>query len=343
MVALWRTKPYTFCYSALPESTDMRQQHDLGGLNEGPIDISPHEPSLFDKRVDALMMLLVAPPNRFFSVDAQRRTQESLPPDQYKDLQYYERWIAAIAALLVEENKLSQPEIDSRVATVRARLAADHRSADNFEVPEHDHDHAPLQDDHRLPREHEILEEAIRELCTERGFVTAAKLQKQIDETDARTPSQGSRLVARAWTDPKFHREVMRDAKAAAESLGIDMTGSPAVQGVQNTADIHHVVVCTLCSCYPRALLGVPPAWYKSRSYRARAVADPRGVLAEFGTTLPATTDIRVVDSTADLRYVVLPARPAGSEGWSADRLARLVTRDSMIGVAMACGRGRRF
>ena len=314
----------------------MRQHHDLGGLPEGPIDTAPHEPSVFDKRVDALMLLLVAPPNRFFSVDAQRRTQESMPAPEYKSLPYYERWIAAIATLLVESDRLAQVEIDARTKVVRARLDAAHRAADAFPVPEHDHDHAPIQDGHRPAREHEILEEAVRELCIERGYVTAAKIQQQIDTMDSRTPLQGAALIARAWTDSAFHEEVLRDAKAAAESMGIDMSGSPAVQAVQNTGELHHVVVCTLCSCYPRLLLGVPPSWYKSRSYRARTVTDPRGVLAEFGTALPTATEIRVVDSTADLRYVVIPVRPPGTEDWPANQLARLVTRDSMIGVTLA-------
>ena len=189
------------------------------------------------------------------------------------------------------------------------------------------------------PREHEILEEAVRELCIERGYVTASKIQNQIDAMESRTPSLGANLVARAWTDAAFHRDVMDDAKAAADAIGIDMSGSPAMQAVQNTHDVHHMVVCTLCSCYPRLLLGVPPAWYKSRSYRARAVVDPRGVLAEFGTILPETMDIRVVDSTADLRYVVIPTRPEGTENWSATDLAGLVTRDSMIGVTPALAR----
>jgi len=314
----------------------MRQHHDLGGFAEGPLDTSAHEPSLFDKRVDALMLLLVAPPNRFFSVDAQRRTQESMAPERYKDLRYYERWIEAIAALLVEADKLSQIEIDAKIASVAERLTRAYQAADGFGVPEHDHDHAPIQDDHRLPREHEILAEAIRELCIGRGYVTASKIQNQIDAMESRTPSQGANLVARAWTDAAFHGDVLRDAKAAAEAMGIDLAGSPAMQAVQNTENVHHMVVCTLCSCYPRLLLGVPPAWYKSRSYRSRAVVDPRGVLAEFGTILPEAMDIQVVDSTADLRYVVIPARPSGTENWSAADLSRLVTRDSMIGVTPA-------
>ena len=170
----------------------MRQHHDLGGLPEGPVDTAPHEPSLFDKRVDALMLLLVAPPNRFFTVDAQRRTQESPPPDDYKNLNYYERWMSAIAALLVEADRLSQGEIDAKVHTVRERLTAAHEAADGFDVPEHDHDHAPVQDVHRQAWEHEILEEAVRELCIERGYITAIKIQKQIENMDFADPSSRS-------------------------------------------------------------------------------------------------------------------------------------------------------
>ena len=312
----------------------MRAPNDLGGLAEGPVDPSTHQPSLFDRRVDALMMLLASPPNGFFSVDAQRRTQEELPVEDYKNLNYYSRWIRAIASLMVETGKLDQTELDTRISVTRERLVLDHENAGALELPEHAHDHAPIQDEHRLPHDHELLEEAVRELCIQHGYVTAAAIQKQIEIMEARTPSQGAALVAHAWSDQAFHQAVLEDGKKAAESMGIDLRGSPAIQAVQNTLEVHHMVVCTLCSCYPRMLLGVPPTWYKSRAYRARTVVEPRAVLAEFGTELPETTEIRVVDSTADLRYLVLPMRPVSTDGWSETDLARLVTRDSMIGVA---------
>jgi nitrile hydratase len=205
------------------------------------------------------------------------------------------------------------------------------------ELHHHDHTHGP--DDHAPvtahgPKpEYAVLERAVRELLIEKGVFAADDLRRQIDLTDSRNPSQGARLVARAWTDPAFKRRLLADAKKAAGEIGVDCSNTPDVVVLENTPKRHHLVVCTLCSCYPKAILGIPPAWYKSVEYRARAVKDPRGVLAEFGTTLPRDVEVRVVDSTADLRYLVLPMRPAGTEGWSEDRLAALVTRDSMIGV----------
>jgi nitrile hydratase alpha subunit len=185
-------------------------------------------------------------------------------------------------------------------------------------------------------RELVLLEMAVRELLIEKGVFTAADVTRQIDDMDSRTPAQGARLVARFWTDARFRELALRDGKAAARALGIGMISAPELAILENTPDLHHVVVCTLCSCYPRDVLGVPPAWYKSKEYRSRVVADPRGVLKEFGTILPETTEIRVVDSTADLRYLVVPVRPQGTERLSEAQLSELVSRDSMIGVAPA-------
>ena len=201
----------------------------------------------------------------------------------------------------------------------------------------HGHDHAhPHQPDLREPEaEWEFLEIALRELLIERGVLTAREIQDKIEEWDGRTPENGARVIARAWVDPAFRARLLADANAAVAELGYPFTGLKLV-ALENTADVHHVVVCTLCSCYPRQLLGIPPLWYKSRAYRSRTVREPRAVLAEFGTVLPASVEIRVVDSTADCRYLVVPARPAGTEGWDEAALAGLVTRDSMIGTALA-------
>ncbi|MCL4155347.1 UNVERIFIED_CONTAM: hypothetical protein GTU68_032228 [Idotea baltica] len=152
---------------------------------------------------------------------------------------------------------------------------------------------------------------------------------------DARSPSNGAQVVARAWVDPAFHNALMTDASAATRDMGFDI-GPLNLIALENTADTHNIVVCTLCSCYPRNLLGLPPDWYKSRAYRSRTVREPRSVLCEFGVTLPATTTVRVHDSTADMRYIVIPTRPAGTEGMSQSDLAALVTRDSMIGTGLA-------
>jgi hypothetical protein len=174
---------------------------------------------------------------------------------------------------------------------------------------------------------------ALREVLTRKGIVNEGEIAERIALTDAATPAQGARMVAKAWTDPAYRALMLRDGTAAAEAIGIPMRGAPPLGVLENTEEVHHLIVCTLCSCYPRAVLGYPPFWYKSAAYRARAVRDPRGVLAEFGTTLPAGTRVRVVDSTADYRWMVLPLRPAGTEGWDEARLAALVRESDMIGA----------
>ena len=176
---------------------------------------------------------------------------------------------------------------------------------------------------------------AVRLLLAEKGVVTDVEIGAAQERTDKAHPGQGARMVARAWLDPKYRALMLTDGTAAAESLGIPMRGLPPLGVLENTATTHHLVVCTLCSCYPRAVLGYPPFWFKSVAYRARAVRDPAGVLAEWGTQLPAGTSIRVVDSTADYRWMVLPYRPEGTAGWDEDALATLVTAESMIGVTV--------
>ena len=182
---------------------------------------------------------------------------------------------------------------------------------------------------------YQVMETALRELLIEKGVFTAEDVRREVEAMEGRDAGQGARLVARAWTDPAFKARLLADAREAAADFGI--AGGPfRVLVMENTASVHNMIVCTLCSCYPRALLGLPPAWYKGLAYRARAVREPRSVLAEFGFDLPADVALRVHDSTADMRYMVLPMRPAGTDGWSEDALATLVTRDSLIGVAPA-------
>ena len=177
---------------------------------------------------------------------------------------------------------------------------------------------------------------ALETLLTEKGYVDPAALDELIDTYQTRIgPRNGARVVARAWTDPEFAEWLRRDATAAIASLGFTGRQGEHMVAVEQTDDTHHMVVCTLCSCYPWPVLGLPPTWYKSAPYRSRAVRDPHGVLAEFGVTLPPETEVRVWDSTAEVRYLVVPQRPAGTEGWSEEQLAELVTRDSMIGVGL--------
>ena len=181
---------------------------------------------------------------------------------------------------------------------------------------------------------YQLMEISLRELLVEKGVLTEAQVQEAVDDMRRRTPERGAKVVARAWVDPAFKQRLLADGPGACESLGIDVPKLRLVV-VENTPQVHNAIVCTLCSCYPRMLLGIPPDWYKSRNYRSRMVREPRAVLAEFGLEIPPETQIRVHDSTADMRYLVLPMRPAGTDGWSEERLAALVTRDSMIGVAV--------
>lgn len=168
-----------------------------------------------------------------------------------------------------------------------------------------------------------------------KGVLTEDQITTQIASTDRASPEIGARMVARAWTDPDYRALLLRDGGQAAEAMGVSMAGAPPLGVLEDTEAVHYLVVCTLCSCYPRAVLGYPPHWYKSAAYRARAVREPRAVLAEWGTTLPDGVAVKVVDSTADFRWMVLPQRPAGTEGWDAARLAALVTRDALVGVAL--------
>jgi nitrile hydratase subunit alpha len=199
---------------------------------------------------------------------------------------------------------------------------------------DHDHAHDAITTADELPVAARVR--VLEQLLIEKGVVTHEELRRRSDWLVSRTPADGARLVARAWTDDHFKRRLLADAREAARALGLDPGPSPVVVPLENTEHVHHMVVCTLCSCYPRALLGPPPAWYKSLPYRSRAVSDPRSVLQEFGLTLDEDTEVRVVDSTADIRYLVVPRRPAGTESLDEDALAALVTRDSMIGVAEA-------
>lgn len=197
----------------------------------------------------------------------------------------------------------------------------------------HDHPH-PTSRDHSEPRAafDRLLSQVLTAL-DESALLTTAEVTAQIEDMEGRTPTEGAKLIARCWVDPEFRELARHDLPTAAAQIGISMPPHPVFLILENTEDLHHVVVCTLCSCYPRPILGPPPVWYKSRNYRSRVVKEPREVLAEFGTVLPAGTNLRVVDSTADCRYLVLPLRPKGTEHLSESELASLVSRDSMIGV----------
>ena len=196
------------------------------------------------------------------------------------------------------------------------------------------HRHPPHADLDDTLSYYRAMEIALRELLIDKGVFTADDVRGQVENMDNRSPAQGARVVAKAWVDPEYRRLLLADGGEACVAAGLER-GPYKLVVVENTPEEHNVIVCTLCSCYPRWLLGLPPDWYKSRAYRSRLVREPRAVLREFGTEIPDDVVVRVHDSTADMRYLVLPQRPAGTDGWDEERLSRLVTRDAMIGVSL--------
>jgi hypothetical protein len=198
----------------------------------------------------------------------------------------------------------------------------------------HDHAHTPAPDAaDAMPSYYEIMETSVRELLVEKEFIRADEIRRMLEVMDSRTPALGAKLVARAWVDPEFRARLLANGRAACEELSISFFEDTQLIVLENTDKVHNLICCTLCSCYPREIIGLPPDWYKLRPYRSRAVKEPRALLAELGTVVPDDVDIRVSDSTALVRYLVLPQRPPNTESFSEEQLASLVTRDAMIGV----------
>ena len=209
--------------------------------------------------------------------------------------------------------------------------------SDQHQHHHHDHDHPHDHDHGSELSPMDLRVRALESILVEKGYVDPAAIDALVEMYETRVgPRNGAQVVARAWTDPDFRDWLRRDASAAIASMGFEGRQGEHMVAVENTPEEHNLVVCTLCSCYPWPVLGLPPTWYKSAPYRSRAVIDPRGVLAEFGVSLPETTRIRVWDSTAEMRYLVIPMRPEGTQGWSQEKLADLVTRDAMIGTGLA-------
>ncbi|MGZ5174896.1 MAG: nitrile hydratase subunit alpha, partial [Burkholderiales bacterium] len=198
-----------------------------------------------------------------------------------------------------------------------------------------DHEHPALDEhDDGAPSEYEIMSRAMQELLEEKGIITAEQVRRRMEQFEEEFPYRGSRVVAKAWVDPQFRKRLLEDGKAACAEMGVDLEVDRLI-AVENTPEVHNMIVCTLCSCYPRALLGMPPTWYKSRAYRSRVVFEPRAVLKEFGTEVPEHVTVRVHDSNADMRYVVIPMRPEGTADWSEEQLAGILTRDTLVGVTI--------
>ena len=281
--------------------------HDIGGLPAEKVQPSEHDYAEWERRVDALMVLATGIKGRkLMTVDELRKNIEALPRDAYDKLSYYERWVTSITQSLTDRGVVTEEELRAKGELGRYKPLT------------------PFQ----------LMETSLRELLVEKGYFTNEEVDAEVAEMRTRTPERGARVVAKAWTDPGFKQRLLADGTAACQELGLKVPALHLI-AVENTPEVHNAIVCTLCSCYPRMLLGIPPDWYKSRNYRSRMVHEPRAVLAEFGLSLPEAITIRVHDSTADMRYIVLPMRPAGTEGWSEEKLASLVTRDCMIGVAL--------
>ena len=274
-----------------------RSHHDMGGEPAGEVKQTEHDYAEWERRVDAMNVLLwgIKDGRRLMTVDEHRKNIEALPAGDYDNLSYYEKWVASTAATLVEKGLVGAGDLG---------------------------EYRPLQ----------MMESRLREVLIGKGFLTQQAIDAEVESMRGRTPDRGARVVAKAWTDAAFRKELLADGRAACESLGLEIPSLRLIV-VENTPGVHNVIVCTLCSCYPRMLLGIPPDWYKSRAYRSRMVKEPRKVLSEFGLSLPDDILVKVHDSTADMRYLVLPMRPAGTQGWDEERLASIVTRNCMIGV----------
>jgi len=222
---------------------------------------------------------------------------------------------------------MSDTQFDFYAAKTAAHAHGDHAHDDH--APVNEHDNGP-------PSEYELMSRAMQEILEAKGVLTAEQIRRRMEQFEEDFPFRGSRVIARAWIDPEFRQRLLADGRAACAEMGVQLESERLI-AVENTPDVHNIIVCTLCSCYPRALLGMPPTWYKSRNYRSRVVFEPRAVLKEFGTVLPEDVTVRVHDSNADMRYVVIPMRPAGTEGWSEEQLAGLLTRDTLVGVTVPC------
>ncbi len=297
--------------------------HDLGGDDAGEIDSVDHGMNFWQRQANALRAVAIG--NGVIALDELRRAAENLG-DDYARLAYFEITTTALRNLLIEKNIIGEHDVTAKMDAIRAR----------FDVPDkpestNPHDHAHDEDE-GPPGEYEILSRALQELLAAKGLVGADQIRHKIEQFDDDYPNRGAKVVARAWNDPAFKARLLENGNDAVAELGISMEADELI-AVENTPDIHNLIVCTLCSCYPRSLLGMPPTWYKSRNYRSRVVHEPRSVLAEFGTEIAGDVTIRVHDSNADMRYVVLPMRPEGTADWTEEQLEKLLSRDHLVGV----------
>ena len=304
--------------------------HDVGGEVSGPIDVVDHGMSHWEKHANALRMTVSG--LKLATVDEMRRAAENLG-DRYNQIGYFEKQTEALAIVLTERGIIPKEMLQTELNKVRER----------FQVPiiplpdDHDHDGKPIQEDEtgEGPNQHHSMNLAMQEILETKGLIKANQIREKIEKFDGDYPHRGAKVVARAWVDSDFRNRLFLDANPVIEELGIDLEHAARIIALENTTDVHNVVVCTLCSCYPRQLMGQPPTWYKSRSYRSRMVYEPRSVLKEFGTHIPDNVTIRTHDSNADMRYIVIPMRPENTTGWTEEKLEKIISRDSLVGVTI--------
>lgn len=287
----------------------------------------------WEKRMEAVRDCISRSEPPLMSVDEMRRVIETMGKEAYNTLGFYEKKAAAVRDVLIEKGVFDAGELAARIERVRERRETAIKDLpDSFD---HRHDHDDIKDDDPTPSEYSVISEAVYDCLVDKGLLSAETVGRMIERMEKAGPALGARIVARAWTIPGFKKTLLQDSKAALLEIGVKPLEAQFVV-LENTPEIHNVIVCTLCSCYPRSILGAPPAWYVSKAYRSRVVHEPRAVLAEFGTEIGNNIEVRVHDSTADLRYMVLPMRPSGTEGWNGEELGELVNRDSLIGVTTA-------
>jgi nitrile hydratase len=304
--------------------------HDVGGEEAGPIDTEDHGMTHWEKHANALRMTAVA--KKFGTLDELRRATEGLGA-RYYEIGYFERQTESLAIILAEKDLVADDALKARMEDIAAR----------FDVPiidlpkDHDHHGKPIKEDEtgEGPNQHHLMNLAMQELLQDQNLITADDIRSKIEKFEDDYPNRGAKVVARAWTDADFMKRLLEDANPVIEDMGIDLEHASRIIAIENTAEVHNVIVCTLCSCYPRTLMGQPPTWYKSRSYRSRVIFEPRAVLKEFGTEIDDTVVIRTHDSNADMRYIVIPMRPGGTDNWSQEQLEVIISRDSLVGITV--------
>ena len=287
----------------------------------------------WEKRMEAVRDCISRSDPPLMSVDEMRRVIETMGKEAYNTLSFYEKKAAAVRDVLIEKGVFDADELAARVEQARNRReTAIQGLPDSFD---HRHDHPDIKDDDPIPSEYSIISEAVYDCLVDKKLLSADTVREMIERMEEAGPALGARIVARAWPVPAFKKNLLRDSKVALLEIDVEPLEAQFVV-LENTAEVHNVIVCTLCSCYPRSILGAPPAWYVSKAYRSRVIREPRMVLAEFGTDIGKNVEVQVHDSTAELRYMVLPLRPDGTENWNEEDLAGLVNRDCLIGVTRA-------